>query len=45
MTKLNVQLPNEILDTLRQKSGATGLSMAAIVRNHVEKALDREDEH
>jgi predicted DNA-binding protein len=42
MIKLNVRLSNEILATLRRTSSATGLSMSAIVRDTIEKALDEE---
>jgi predicted DNA binding CopG/RHH family protein len=43
MAKLNIRLSNDILAALRHKASVTGLSMSAIVRDTVEKALDEEE--
>ena len=40
-TRINVRLPKELLDRVREKSRLTGLPMSRIVRNSLEKTLSQ----
>ena len=42
---LTIRLPEELIDRLRQKSRRTGLPVGRMVRQAVEKSMDREEKN